>query len=261
MKKTASILALAIGVFGSQAVLASTDYSWTTTGSSSTTGSYGNTRTFTASGTAVTLTASAFSSTGTGGTVQTAYLGAYGGGLGVTNRGEDGSQPGHATDNGSSGTLQDAILYNFSSAIELNTVKAGYYSNDSDLWVYRWVGSGTPPALLGNTWNTILTGGNWQKIGGPYLDVGDGTAATNNRAPAQITSAEGQSSSYWLIGTFGNVDGKADYVKLSMVAGCVGGTSGCGGSGGGGTVPEPGSLALVTLALGGMLGLRRRRAA
>lgn len=256
MKTTINALALVVGLCSAPALMAATDYSWTTTSGGTQVGSSnGNTRTYTAIGTGVTLTASAFSSTGSGGAVQTAYLGSYGGGLGVTNRGEDGSEPNHTMDNAGN---QDAILFNFSSAVELNTVKVGWLSGDSDLWVYRWIGGGAP-TLTGSTWTTLLSGGSWQQIGGPYTNVGDGTSATGSRAAAAVASASGQTSSYWLIGTFGNVDGNADYVKISMLGGCVAGSSGCGGGSSTGSVPEPGSLALVTLALGGVLGLRRRK--
>ncbi|NEQ41559.1 MAG: hypothetical protein F6K40_37345, partial [Okeania sp. SIO3I5] len=109
----------------------SQDITFKLTGNSSTTGSYGNVRTFTKNG--VSVDVSAFSSNKSGGNWRTAYLGAYGGGLGVTNRNESGHY--HRADNG---TSNDYILFEFDEAVTVDRAFLTYISNDSDISV--WIG-------------------------------------------------------------------------------------------------------------------------
>ncbi|WP_353931014.1 SdrD B-like domain-containing protein [Okeanomitos corallinicola TIOX110] len=119
----------------------SQDILFNLTGNSYTTGSYGNVRTFTQDG--VSVDVSAFSSNQSGGDWKTAYLGAYGGGLGVTNRNEDGSL--HRVDNG--GSL-DYVLFEFDQDVIVDKAFLDYVSGDSDISV--WIGdrNGTDISLL-----------------------------------------------------------------------------------------------------------------
>ncbi|NEP83343.1 MAG: hypothetical protein F6K39_37540, partial [Okeania sp. SIO3B3] len=110
----------------------SQDITFSLTGNSSTTGSYGNVRTFTQNG--VSVDVSAFSSNKSGGNWKTAYLGAYGGGLGVTNRNEGGS--GHRVDNGGS---NDYILLEFDREVVVDRAFLDYVSGDSD--ITAWIGN------------------------------------------------------------------------------------------------------------------------
>jgi hypothetical protein len=160
----------------------------------------GNTRSFTQGG--VTLTTQAWSNTGgtaglTTGTLETAYLGLYGGGLGVKNRdggttapntgdADEWVPPEHGIDN--QGNRWDGVLASFSSAIDLNKVEIGWMSGDSDITVLAYTGAGVP-TLLGLTYSQLTSNG-WTFVG-HYDNLAVGTAKSVN--PTNIASA------YWLI--------------------------------------------------------------
>ncbi|MGD1703440.1 carboxypeptidase-like regulatory domain-containing protein, partial [Dapis sp. BLCC M229] len=109
----------------------SQDITFHLTGNSSTTGHYGNVRTFTQDG--VSVDVSAFSSNKHGGNWKTAYLGAYGGGLGVTNRKESGHN--HLVDND---TSNDYVLFEFDQQVTVDRAFLNYVKHDSDITV--WIG-------------------------------------------------------------------------------------------------------------------------
>ncbi len=110
-----------------------------TVGSSATSGSAGNIRTFSAGG--VTVKASAFSRVKTTGIWQPAYLGAYNIGLGVTDISEgDGSNNRHVIDNID---RDNFVLFEFSEPVVLNRLYLGYVLSDSDLNV--WIGTFNDP--------------------------------------------------------------------------------------------------------------------
>ncbi len=102
-------------------------------GSTSTTGSSGNIRVFTVNG--ITVKVSGFSRSSTG-SWAAAYLGAYSGGLGVTDTSENGSSPGHTVDNVG---RDNFVLFEFSQPIVINRAFLGYVVGDSDLTA--WVGN------------------------------------------------------------------------------------------------------------------------
>ncbi|WP_202221334.1 SdrD B-like domain-containing protein, partial [Okeania sp. KiyG1] len=124
----------------------SQDITFNLTGNSSTTGSNGNVRTFTQNG--VSVDVRAFSSNKSGGNWRTAYLGAYSGGLGVTNRNESGSH--HRVDNG---TSNDYVLFEFDQEVTVDRAFLSSISNDSDISV--WIGDrdGDISLLDGNILN------------------------------------------------------------------------------------------------------------
>mgnify|MGYP000017620074 FL=1 len=99
-------------------------------GSSSTTGSDGNIRTFTENG--VTVDVSAHSRDASG-DFNTGYVGVYNGGLGVTNSGESGSN--HRVDNG---TQVDYLLFEFDKDVTVDQALLRSIKNDSDISI--WVG-------------------------------------------------------------------------------------------------------------------------
>ena len=120
------------------------DLQFTFTGNSYTDGYDGNIRTFTSDD--VSVDVSAFRSDKNGSNFNKAYVGAYGGGLGVTNHKESGS--GHRVDN--SGSL-DYLLFEFDKDIIVDKAFLKYVGNDSDISI--WIGdrNGTDISHLNST--------------------------------------------------------------------------------------------------------------
>lgn len=198
-------------------------------------------------------------------TLEAAYLNIYGGsGLGVKNQDaststssgdyNDGSAPEHSVDNDQ---RYDSVLFSFSSAVDLNSVTIGWWSNDSDISVLRYDGAGDASNVAGKTYAQLLTAG-WSLVSQ------NAALSTATKKILDGTIA----SSYWLIGAANpllgtSMDGKLDYVKLLALMGekytppCTPGTPGCGGGGSG--VPEPATLLLMGAGLLGMTRLTRRR--
>lgn len=275
MSKFAHLVVAAVGVVAAVAVSAtaraeitwtlSSQIGWTVTSSTdcgTSCGSLmGNTRTFSGGSGSPTATASAWSNTGglststnsLTGTLETAYLGLYSGGLGVKNRdggstnGNTGDtdewvQPEHAVDNQS---RYDSVLVTFSQAVDLNKVTVGYISDDSDITLLAYTGGGTP-TLTGNTYSSLTSQG-WTFVG-HYTDLG-------LNSPTAVNAAN-ISSQYWLIGTYIPAWGTTtyssanDHVKLLALYGDT--TK---------RVPEPGAILLLGVALVSMWAVRRRKAA
>ena len=109
------------------------------TGDTSGSGTTGNIRTFTMNG--VSVKASAFSRTDSGGTWATAYLGLFGPGLGVTDGSESGSNPTHKVDN--QGGRNNYVLFEFSVPVVIDQVFLDSIGADSDISV--WIGTKTDP--------------------------------------------------------------------------------------------------------------------
>jgi len=126
---TASDVAQNLGSVGGSTV--TFDFS----GSSALTGTNGNIRTFSSG--SVNVGASAFSRNKTDGSWEAAYLGQYGGGLGVTDRHEDGSSNTHTVDN--VGGYDNYVVLKFDQSVVIDSAFLGYVVNDSDLTV--WIGS------------------------------------------------------------------------------------------------------------------------
>lgn len=151
-------------------------------------------------------------------------------------------------------------------------------STQVDLSVFRWTGAGTPtgsPTPLVGQASTTMAG--WELVG----NYGDMITDTSN--PYNTVNASGKSSSWWLISAYnsgfaqtsnsstsiatqnrGVLDNGGDYFKLYAVAGTkctstVDNKGVCGGTSTG-KLPEPATLALTSVALVGVAGLRRRKA-
>ncbi|WP_291992060.1 SdrD B-like domain-containing protein [Candidatus Accumulibacter sp. ACC003] len=105
-------------------------------GSSSTNGTDGNVRTFTAD--SISVHASAFSRDKTTGDWSQAWLGSYGGGLGVTDNSEgSGGNNQHTVDN--TGGRDNYVLFEFDQNVVVDSAYLGYVVNDSDIQV--WIGT------------------------------------------------------------------------------------------------------------------------
>lgn len=157
-----------------------------TGGSSSTSGTLGNTRIFNAGPNQVTASAQ-WSVTGGDPWLNTAYLGWYSNGLGVTHSGESTSSPAHTVDNLNG---YDRIVFDFLSSVELDEVGLRQYG-DTDISVYYYSGS---------AWSLLETnnGGSVNR-----------TANVNN---ATVRT----SATKWAIGTGSPLD-NYDYFKVSSI--------------------------------------------
>ena len=167
----------------------------------------------------------------------------------------EGIDPEHSVDN--NGRF-DMMLLSFTAAVDLDQVKMGWTSNDSDITVMAYTGLApfsAATSLVGLTYTQLLSNG-WTAIGN-YYNVG--TTATN-------VNPLNKTSSYWLVGaynplayfgstgsgttTYKTYDGSYDYVKLEKAFTSPSAPPDT-------KVPEPGTLALFGAALLGMIGLRR----
>lgn len=244
----------------------------------------------------VTVNLSGFSAANTSGIVSGTWtsrqLMSYSSGFGVNSDGT--ATPNHAVDNQGA---TEAILLNFGSSTVLSSIGLGYTSNGQckdnttgaitvlgtnaacptgttlqtgmsvDVSVFRWTGAAAPAPNLTTTSATTMTG--WELVG----NYGNMVPDTSN--PYNTVNTAGKTSSWWLISAYNSgftgasyttgsstLDNGNDYFKLYAVAGTacatnlVGGV--CGGTSGSGKLPEPATLALTSVALLGVAGLRRR---
>lgn len=112
-----------------------------TTGNSPTDGEDGNSRTFNTGG-IVSAKARAFSRRKSDGLWETAYLGAYSSGLGVTDRGEgDGSNDRHKVDN--IGDRLNYVVFGFNQNVVVDQAYLNSIGADSDITV--WIGTAADP--------------------------------------------------------------------------------------------------------------------
>ena len=193
-------------------------------------------------------------------TFATAYLSSQGAdGLGMTSREglgtESTASPDHAIDSIGNSEL---LSLKFGKAVTLSSIYFGWTQSDADFSLLAWTGPGVPDPttkIAGVKAGGLIAAG-WTLVGS-YGD-NDGAsitgAASNGTDYSVAVNAGKVSSSYWLIGAFNTdnggpaVDKLGDAWKLQGVDGALFKA-----------VPEPGSLALVGLALLGAAGTRRHK--
>ncbi len=176
-------------------------------------------------------------------------------GLGAKKTYEPEAYPSHALDNDYN--EYEAILFDFGEGnlVSLNSVSVGWSYNDSDISVLALTGA--PSDITSLQWNQLLANG-WDDIA-HMANVADWPGSTGTFNPGDTVY-----SRYWLVGAYnpllnpsGTVVGSnntwgADFFKVSAISGTV-----YHDNGGGGSVPEPATILLMTLGLG-FMGTRRK---
>ena len=206
------------------------------------------------------------------------------GGLGMASDSTLSTAPNNAIDNGPSTNSLDkinglgnteAVMLSFSNSVKLASIDLGYVFGDSDFSLFRFGGTGaatsTPPSIGGTATGLVaMNSAGWNLVGNYNGDTSTGTKVVNSGLnPTGGAGLGVVGSSWWLITAynssystsslnFGGVSTQGnDFFKVLAVSGtaCTGTLTTCGPK----KVPEPGSLALISVGLLGALGLRRRR--
>ena len=175
-------------------------------------------------------------------------------GIGISSAGETTTSPQHAVDN--SGNTE-AFLINFSSAnFALNQLSLGWLSGDADVSILRYTGA-TAPTLGSRTVADLKSAAGWDFVGN-YANLSTSAPLNFN------TTGTVKTASWWLVSAYnssysglapsGNLSNGDDYFKLSGFGGNIVPQAPVPGN----TVPEPGTFALLGVAVLGFAAARRR---
>lgn len=218
-----------------------------TGGSSSTSGSDANARTFSATngGTTINMRVTGWSLTSASilGLVQDSYLGFYSSGLGVTSGDETGSGNTHTADNQN---RYDFFVLQFDHAVSLVSGTFTPYSLGSSLDTDATVGFGT----TNTAWNSqpALNNQSFLTLSGVF-NGGFSTLTGNGTTNTRLLNPAGNIGNIWLVGAaFNNADHHVDAFKFSNLT--VSGST---------SVPEPATWAMMIMGFGLVGSAMRRR--
>lgn len=175
-------------------------------------------------------------------------------GLGISTTNESTSNPQHTVDN--SGNTE-AFLINFGSQnFALNELSLGYIYNDADVSILRYTGTTAPTLSASNVSNLKNTTG-WEFVGN-YGNLSTATPLTFNNTGTVKTA------SWWLVSAYnsaysglapsGNLSNSDDYFKLSGFGASIVTPPPAPNT----SVPEPGTFALLGVAVLGFAAARRK---